>query len=237
MVHYELNFSIPSTGSHTTFIEFSPSGRFLAIGDHLYSSLHILDKCAGFHPILSKITPAKPTALVWETHETFYVGLNDGRFIHYQIDLGGEKLVEGVMNHLFRGAFPITAMALDAESKTLVLSVGPDVFVFRRICDTSAFYSSMYWSSELIFLKVVFASLQMYQAGSISQVTQGDQLPHFREPFVSPPTVLSSSRFAVKTSREPHDPMPKARPHFFLSTGRSCLSLMATHVCVPHSKR
>ena len=32
------------------------------------------------------------------------------------------------MNHMFRGAFPITAMALDAESKMLVLSVGPSVF-------------------------------------------------------------------------------------------------------------
>ena len=40
------------------------------------------------------------------------------------------KLVQGVTNHSFRGVFPITPMALDTESKTLVLSVGPEVFAF-----------------------------------------------------------------------------------------------------------
>ena len=137
MARYELGFTVTSTGSHTTFIEFSPCGRFLAVGDEDYSSLEILDKRTGFHSILSAITPAKPTALVWETSMTVFVGLDDGCFLHYQLDLGGEKLVKGVMNHMFRGAFPITAMALDAESRTLVLSVGPSVFAFRRICDTS----------------------------------------------------------------------------------------------------
>ncbi|KAF9777820.1 hypothetical protein BJ322DRAFT_1025551 [Thelephora terrestris] len=111
MAHYELNFTVPSTRSRIAFIEFSP--------------------CA--------FTPTGPTALVWETSGAFYVGLSDGCFIHYQIDLEGKKLVEGVKNNLFRGSFPITAMALDAESKTLALSVGPNVFAFRRIWDTSGF--------------------------------------------------------------------------------------------------
>ena len=142
MARYELGFTVTTTGSYTTFIKFSPCGRFLAVGDQDYSSLEILDKRTGFHSILSAIMPAKPTALVWETSKTFFVGLSDGRFLHYQIDLGGEKLVEGVMNHLFREASPITAMALDAESKTLVLSVGPSVFAFRRVCGTSTFHLS-----------------------------------------------------------------------------------------------
>jgi hypothetical protein len=213
MAHYELNFTVPSTRSRIAFIEFSPCGRFLAVGEH-QSWLHILDRCTGFHSVLSAFTPTGPTALVWETSGAFYVGLSDGCFIHYQIDLEGKKLVEGVKNNLFRGSFPITAMALDAESKTLALSVGPNVFAFRRIWDTSALRSLIDWSSELIFLKVVFASLPMYQAGSISQVTQGGRFLHFRGPFLSPPTTLSLSRFAVRRLREPHDPIPKTRPHF-----------------------
>jgi WD40 repeat protein len=143
MASYELHSTVPSPGSYTTFIEFSPNGRFLAVGDRDFSSLYLLDRRAGFHPTLSVITPAKPTALVWETSGAFYVGLADGRFTFYQIDLGGEKLVEGMTNHAFRGVFPITAMALDVDSKTLVLSVGPEVFVFRRIRATSTFRLSM----------------------------------------------------------------------------------------------
>ena len=137
MVPYELTFAVPSPGGSTAFIEFSPSGRSLAVGDQEFSSLYILDRHAGFHPTLSVTTPSKPTALVWETPQAFYVGLDDGRFVYYRIDPKGKKLVEGVANNTFRGAFPITAMALDIESKTLVLSVGPEVFAFRRIRTTS----------------------------------------------------------------------------------------------------
>ncbi|KAF9642055.1 hypothetical protein BDM02DRAFT_3133357 [Thelephora ganbajun] len=136
---YELTFTISSPGKSIVFMEFSPNGRFLAVGDRHSSSLYILDRFAGFHPTISATTPAKPTALVWETSKTFYVGLSDGRFIYYQIDLRGSKLVKGAVNSFFHGSFPMTAIALDAESKTLVLSVGPDVFAFRRIRATSEF--------------------------------------------------------------------------------------------------
>lgn len=140
MVSYELNFTVPSPGKSTTFIEFSPNGRFLAVGDWDVPTLYVLDRLAGFHPTFSAATPAKPTALVWETSKAFYVGLNDGQFIHYQIDLVDSKLVKGVTNSFFHGMFPITAIALDAESKTLALSVGPDVFVFRRNLATGMFF-------------------------------------------------------------------------------------------------
>jgi len=136
MACYELNFTVSAPGRSTTFIEFSPNGRFLAVGDQ-GSFVYILDRLAGFHPTISTATPDKPTALVWETPKVFYVGLSDGCFIHYQVDLGGRKLVKGATNSVFRGVFPITAMALDVESKTLVLSVGPEVFAFRRIRTTS----------------------------------------------------------------------------------------------------
>ncbi|KAF9642840.1 hypothetical protein BDM02DRAFT_3132825 [Thelephora ganbajun] len=139
MVHYKLNFTVSSPGNSTVFVEFSPNGRFLAVGDRDLSSLYILDRLTGFHPTISATTPAEPTALVWETSKAFYVGLSDGCFTYYQIDLGGSRLVKGVTNSVFHGVFPVTAMALDTESKTLVLSVGPEVFAFQRIRMTSEF--------------------------------------------------------------------------------------------------
>ena len=137
MNYYGLNFTIPSPGCSTAFMEFSPNGRFLAVGDQDHCTLCILDRLRGFHQTISAVTPAKPTTLVWETTTAFYVGLVDGRFIHYRIDHGGNKLVKGPVNNIFHGVFPATAIALDVESKTLVLSVGPDVFAFRRIRATS----------------------------------------------------------------------------------------------------
>lgn len=142
MAYYKLEYTVPLPGSYASFIEFSPNGRFLAVGDQHSPSLYLLDRRSGFHPTLSAITPEKPTALIWETSEAFYVGLADGRFTYYRIDLRGEKLAEGATTHSFRGvfpAFPVTAMALNADSQTLVASVGPEVFAFRRIYGTRKF--------------------------------------------------------------------------------------------------
>lgn len=82
MANYELTFAIPFPGKSIAFMEFSPNGRFLAVGDATPSFLFVLDRLAGFHPIVSAATPAEPTALVWESSKTFYVGTNDVRFIH-----------------------------------------------------------------------------------------------------------------------------------------------------------
>jgi len=147
MENYELHFTVPSPGGHKTFVDFSPTGRFLVVGEQDSSSLHILDRRAGFHPTLSASTRAKPTAVVWETYATFYVGLSNGEFVHYRIDLGDKKLVEGISNHHFRGAFPITAMAIDVESKRMVLSVGPGIYALRRFRATSESRLSMNWGS------------------------------------------------------------------------------------------
>jgi len=133
MDYYELDFTIPSPESDTKFVEFSPNGRFLAVGDEGFPSFCILDRLAGFYPTISVATLAEPTALVWETSNTLYVGLGDGCFIYYAVDPVGKRLVKGPTNRLFRGGFPVTAISLDAESRTLVLSVGPDVFAFRRV--------------------------------------------------------------------------------------------------------
>ena len=130
--------TVNSPCDSTTFMEFSPTGRFPAIGDKNLS-LHVLDKLAGFHLTTSSTTLSEPTALVWESSKAFYIGFNNGELGHYQIDLGGRELVKGDMNSLFHGAFPVSAIALDADSKTLVLSVGPGVFALRGIRGTSMF--------------------------------------------------------------------------------------------------
>lgn len=137
MSQYELDSVVSSPVGPTTFLDFSSNGRFLVVGGQDPTSLHVLDRLAGFHPMVSFVTPAEPTALVWETPKTFYAGFRDGRFVHYRIDLGENRLVAGATNNFFHGSFPITAMALDAESETLVLSVGPEIFMFRRILATS----------------------------------------------------------------------------------------------------
>lgn len=145
MVYYRLNSTVPSPGKTPTFIEFSPNGRFIAVGDRDSSSIYVLDRLAGFHPTLSTTTPAEPTALVWETSKSFYVGLGNGDFTYYQINLREKTLVKGLTNNFFHGTFPATAIALDAELKTLVLSVGPDVFAFRRTRATGPSHSLMIW--------------------------------------------------------------------------------------------
>ena len=83
MVCYKLNSTVSSPGKSITFIEFSPNGRFIAVGDRGLPSLFILDKLTGFHPKISATTPAEPTALVWESSKAFYVGLSNGRFVYY----------------------------------------------------------------------------------------------------------------------------------------------------------
>ena len=199
MDRYELNFAVHSPGSSTIFVEFSPNGRFLAVGDWDSSSLYILDRLAGFHPSISATMPAKPTALVWETSKTLYVGLNDGRFIHYRIDLGSTKLVKGATNSFFHGGFPVTAVALDMESRTLVLSVGPDVFAFRRVRATSKFRSLMSRGGKLTRVEVNSTSPAISQAVSILKETPAIRLPRSQDLFVSPPTMCSLSRFVGKT--------------------------------------
>lgn len=196
---YELAFTIPSPANSATFMEFSPNGRFLAVGDWDLCSLYILDRLAGLHPIISAVTPTEPTALVWEGSKEIFVGLNDGRFIHYRIDLRGNKLVKGVTNNTFYGELPATALAIDAESKTLVLSVGPEVFAFRRVWATSAFYLMTNRGSRLILLKPNSLSLVIFQAVSTSNETQETQSPHSQSRSVSPPLAQLSSHFVTNS--------------------------------------
>jgi hypothetical protein len=206
MVHYKLDFTVSSPAGSATFLDFSLNGRFLVVGDCDPPSLHILDQLAGFHPTISFITPAEPTALVWETSKAFYVGFEDGRFTHYRINLSERRLVEGTTNNFFRGAFPMTAMALDSESKTLVLSVGPEVFAFRRVHNTSTFLCCLLTnrSSRLTILEASFVLLPTSQTVSTSKKPPEPQLPHSQRQSVSPPTTRLLLHFVAKISREMH---------------------------------
>ena len=197
MASYEQTFTVDSPAEFTSFIEFSPSGRFLAVGDRDSSSLFILDELAGFYPTISDATPGTPTALVWETSSTLYVGLTNGRFVHYRIDLGGNKLLRGTVNRHFHGPFPVTAIALDAESKTLAVSVGPEVFVLRRIRATSTSYLLTSCGSKLTPLEVNSTSSPISQAASASKESLGSLL-RSRNLFVSPAITQSSSPFLIR---------------------------------------
>lgn len=179
MTFYHLTSSIRSPGRSTTFLEFSPDSRFLAIGDRDLSSLFILDGRTGYY--LSAATLAKPTALVWDTTETFYVGLSNGCFVHYQIDLETHKFVKGAMNKTLCGVFPVTAIALNEVSTVLALSVGPDVFIFHRI-HTGGFIRGAiismdsYWPSRFPFYSQHFTAfcLQTRPWESVSPVPEVD---------------------------------------------------------------
>lgn len=199
MADYELKFTVSSPGNYPTFVEFSPSGRFLVVG-YRDSSLYILDRRAGFHPTLSATTPAIPTALVWETHKAFYVGFDDGSFMHYQLDLKQKKLAVGVVNSLFRGSFPVTAIALDGESKTLVLSVGPGVYAFRRTRTIGMCSPADDLEHTLTPPKVTFASSPSYRAVlNFLQATLEVQHHQFRDLSVLHRTIHLWLRFAAKT--------------------------------------
>lgn len=195
---YELTFTVPSPANSVAFMEFSPNGRFIAIGDRDLRSLYILDRLAGLHPIISAATPTEPTALVWRNSKELYVGLNDGRFIHYRMDLRGNRLVKGATNNTFYGGLPATAIALDAESRTLILSVGPEVFAFRRIWATSTFYLLTNRGSKLTLLKPNSASLAIFQAASTSSEIP-EIHPLSRGLSVLPPPARLSSHFVTKT--------------------------------------
>lgn len=146
MDSYKLEYSLRSPTNYPVFAEFSPDGRFLAVGDRSGSKIYLLDRLVGFNPKISANMREKPTALVWESCEAFYVGLVDGRLTHFRINLKDEELVEGTSTCSFCGVFPvlpIRAMALDVCSETLVVAMGPEVFAFRRIRSTSTCHSLM----------------------------------------------------------------------------------------------
>lgn len=121
---------------------FSPSGRFLIVGNREPARLRVLDGLVGFRPMMETATPGIiPTSLALESPTSFLAGFDDGRFISYSIDSNSERLVKGWTNNTLRGASRVTAMALDETSQILALVAGPSVFVFSRIPETGEVFS------------------------------------------------------------------------------------------------
>ena len=138
MDDYELCYTINVPATSILFMEFSTTGRFLAVAEGGHGDIHVLEESKGFYPTFSTNLSAMPTSLVWESSTKFYVGLSDGRFVDYGIDLTNQRLTKGTTNSSLYGGLPATAIAIDAKSTTLVLAIGPDVFAFRRTSRTGA---------------------------------------------------------------------------------------------------
>jgi hypothetical protein len=195
MTLYEAEFTVPAPGDYTTYLEFSPNGRFLAVGESMDPpSVSLLDGQVGFGRKISTITQGIPTAHVWESSGSFFVGFGNGRITNYRIDSKEENLVKGITTHPFRGVFPvfpITAMALNANSETLAVAMGPDIFAFRRINAKSKLLSSTNQGFGLTFLKAIFVLSPEYPVGFILQMISGGRTLRSREPFALVPEICS----------------------------------------------
>ena len=138
MEKYNLQHSLPLPGTSVGLMEFSPNGRFLIVGDRRRDRLYALDRVTGFRPTIEAGTISSPTSLTFESSSSFFVGLGDGRFVEYKVDLRSKHLIKGWTNDALHGSLPVTAMTLDATNRILVLAVGPGVFVFNRVSRTGA---------------------------------------------------------------------------------------------------
>lgn len=130
---YHLQYTIQSLRGSVDAMEFSPSGRFLVVGDGNPARLRVLDRLTRFCPTMEAEAISQPTSFAFENSSTFLVGLDDGRFSKYTIDLRSKRLVIGWTNSGPRGPSPVTAMALNKTGQTLALVAGPNVLVFIRV--------------------------------------------------------------------------------------------------------
>lgn len=117
-------------------MEFSPTGRFLVVGDREPARLRVFDRQVGFRLTIGEDVTSSPTSLTFESPTSFLAGLDDGRFVEYRIDPSSQRLVKVWTNSALRGISYIAAIALDETSQILALAVGPSVFVFSRVSET-----------------------------------------------------------------------------------------------------
>jgi len=136
MVRYHLRYTLQSLEGPVNAMEFSPNGQFLIVGESQPPRLRVLDRLAGFRPVIETDAISQPTSFVFESSTAFLAGHDDGRFVEYRIDLKSRRLIEGWTNNLLRGPSPVSALALNETSRILALAVGPSVFVFHRISGT-----------------------------------------------------------------------------------------------------
>ena len=110
-------------------LEFSPTGKHIAIGDDIGREVRIVD-CTERSSIVSCVaTAGVPTSFVWDPvqAEKFIVGFTDGTFASFAI--GKEEMR---VDFLCRQG-TITALALSDDALVLAVAVALDsVYVFRR---------------------------------------------------------------------------------------------------------
>ena len=133
MNEYRLQSTHLCPGDSISLIELSLDSRLLIIGDRRMARLKILDRLTGFRPVIKTLTPSQPTSLTFEGPTSFLVGLDDGRFARYLIDLRSKRLVHQWTNDSLRGMDSITAIALDTTARILALAVGSNVLLFSRL--------------------------------------------------------------------------------------------------------
>lgn len=146
MSEYGLQHTLPCPGDSVRFMEFSPNGRFLIMAGWGQGRLHVLDRLAGFSSAVETSTISPSTSLTFESSSSFLVGLEDGRFVEYKIDLRSRHLVKGWTNDSLHGNLSVAAIALDATARILALAVGHDVFVFHRAARTGAYNFGVLWT-------------------------------------------------------------------------------------------
>jgi len=200
MNRYNLQYTIHFPGTSVGFMEFSPNGRFLIVGDGRRDRLYVLDRVTGFRPLVETGTISSPTSLAFENSTSFFVGLSDGRFVEYRVDLRSKYLVKGWTNDALHGSLPATAMTLDATARILALAVGPGVFVFNRVARTGAwmfFGWDIGW--KLNPLQVNSSLQQMFPASSTSKGSPVTILPPSHSTCAFLRTLSSLSPFVGKT--------------------------------------
>jgi hypothetical protein len=95
---------------------------------------------SGFRLVIETWTASQPASLAFESSTSFLVGLDDGRFARYRIDLGSGRATHQWTNDTPRGTSPVTAIALDTTTRVLALAVGSDILVFNRFTTTGGFF-------------------------------------------------------------------------------------------------
>lgn len=110
-------------------LEFSPTGKYLAIGDSVGCEVRIVD-CTERSSIVSCVaTTETPTSFVWDPaqSEKYVVGFADGTFSSFAT--GREE----VRIDFLCGQGAITALALSDDGLVLAVAIALDsVYIFRR---------------------------------------------------------------------------------------------------------
>lgn len=116
-------------GSIGGILEFSPTGKYLAISDDVGRGVRIVDCTQRPSTSLLMDMPGIPSSFVWDPvqPDKFVVGFADGTLASFAKGRAETRV------HFLHDQGPITALALNNDSTILAVVVDMDsIFVFRR---------------------------------------------------------------------------------------------------------